>query len=261
MLKRSIKVVLLYIFVLLTMAIISDYLLDGIYRSIGHVLAPLVGLFILLILNRKKHLYDGVTRISIRRMKFIEVLLVILFIVSLYIIRESMLFSMGVFNESIKESKEVIASIIVSVIVSPLSEEVIFRGLILTQIQKKYGSIKAAVFTSILFSLMHLQINDIGSHFVLSIVFCHLYIISDNILLPVIAHIASNASGIVFALVSFYGSSDIWFYQGRFIFSNSVFLAGLFMFVVILLIYIYFFVFRGVYIFGNKKRTPIQDSN
>ena len=82
-----------------------------------------------------------------------------------------------------------------AVSITPIAEEMFFRGLVL----QKFGMVPS----SILFALMHVfygSIVEVGGAFCIAIVFCYLARKRKNIVAPIIAHIAFNVFSIVAAL-------------------------------------------------------------
>jgi len=78
---------------------------------------------------------------------------------------------------------------IIAVIMAPIVEEFLFRGVILHRFTIKFG-IKWAVFgSSIIFGLLH---SDIIGAFTFAVVMCILYIKTASILVPILAHMVNN---------------------------------------------------------------------
>jgi membrane protease YdiL (CAAX protease family) len=106
-----------------------------------------------------------------------------------------------------------------AVVVAPLIEETIFRGLLFSRLTVKWGMMRAMVVSSALFGLLHL--DPIGA-FVFGIVACVLYMHAQTLILPVALHALHNA--IVFGLTFVgngeapaYSSPEYWgqfLYQG-----------------------------------------------
>ncbi|MGP9689249.1 lysostaphin resistance A-like protein [Psychrobacter sp. AOP22-C1-C5] len=88
------------------------------------------------------------------------------------------------------------------VIVAPLYEELVFRGILWSAISeqfaasflKHYGAIVASVVTSLIFAVIHVQygIYEISTIVVLALLFCYARIRSGSLLLPMLLHIVNN---------------------------------------------------------------------
>ena len=91
------------------------------------------------------------------------------------------------------------------VIVAPIYEELIFRGLLWSAIAEQFsnvanaehrGTIVASLVTSVIFAVIHLQygIYEIGTIVVLALIFCYARIKSGSLLLPILLHIINNGA-------------------------------------------------------------------
>lgn len=91
------------------------------------------------------------------------------------------------------------------VIVAPIYEELIFRGLLWSAITEQFtsppdteyrGAIVASLVTSFIFAVIHLQygIYEISTIVVLALIFCYARIKSGSLILPMILHIVNNGA-------------------------------------------------------------------
>ena len=95
------------------------------------------------------------------------------------------------------------------VIVAPLYEELVFRGILWTAIAEQFvdssyssystkyrGAIVASIVTSLIFAVIHVQygIYEISTIVVLALVFCYARVKSGSLLLPILLHIANNGA-------------------------------------------------------------------
>ncbi len=78
------------------------------------------------------------------------------------------------------------------VIVTPIVEEVIFRGVLFKAFRQKTTFFWAAIVTSVVFAVAHGQINVGIDVFILSMVLCYLREKSDSIWPPIIMHSIKN---------------------------------------------------------------------
>ena len=77
------------------------------------------------------------------------------------------------------------------VILAPIFEELIFRGMILNTLTK-YNKMFAIIVTSLLFGLLHLNITQAIPAFFMSLVLCYMYVQTDSMLVTILAHAGNN---------------------------------------------------------------------
>lgn len=92
--------------------------------------------------------------------------------------------------------------VIAMVIVAPMYEELIFRGILWSAIaeqfssqhSKRRGVVIASIITSLIFATIHLQygLYEISTIMVLALIFCYARIKSGSLLLPMLLHIINN---------------------------------------------------------------------
>ena len=91
------------------------------------------------------------------------------------------------------------------VIVAPIYEELIFRGLLWSAIAEQFtgatykeqrGAVVASLVTSVIFAVIHLQygIYEIGTIVVLALIFCYARIKSGSLVLPMLLHVVNNGA-------------------------------------------------------------------
>ncbi len=90
------------------------------------------------------------------------------------------------------------------VIVAPLYEELVFRGILWSAIAEQFsrssylgqsGAVIASIITSFIFAAIHLQygLYEISTIVVLALIFCYARIKSGSLVLPMLLHIINNA--------------------------------------------------------------------
>ncbi|WP_209959007.1 CPBP family intramembrane glutamic endopeptidase [Psychrobacter sp. PL19] len=90
--------------------------------------------------------------------------------------------------------------ILAIVIVAPIYEELVFRGLLWSAIAEQFseqrGAIIASIITSLIFAVIHLQygLYEISTIVILAFIFCYARIKSGSLLLPIILHIINNGA-------------------------------------------------------------------
>lgn len=93
-----------------------------------------------------------------------------------------------------------------------LLEEMIYRGYILRTL-RPYGNFFAIMVSSLLFSLMHGNLRQIPFALIVGLVLGTLYVLTNNIWLPITVHFANNAISV---LMEYFAFSLPEFYQGIF---------------------------------------------
>ncbi|WP_169392874.1 MULTISPECIES: CPBP family intramembrane glutamic endopeptidase [Psychrobacter] len=91
----------------------------------------------------------------------------------------------------------------VMVVVAPIYEELVFRGLLWSAIAEQFepprGVVIASLITSIIFALIHLQygIYEMTTIVILALIFCLARIKSGSLLLPMLLHIINNGAAML----------------------------------------------------------------
>ncbi len=78
---------------------------------------------------------------------------------------------------------------ILMVVLAPVLEEIIFRGFLLNRWQAKYGVVKAVIFSSLIFGLVHI---DILGGIVFGVFLSLIYLKTKSLIGPIIIHMANN---------------------------------------------------------------------
>ncbi|HZH72195.1 MAG TPA: type II CAAX endopeptidase family protein [Mariniphaga sp.] len=78
------------------------------------------------------------------------------------------------------------------VVVAPVIEELIFRGIILSGLRKNYPAISAVFISAVLFSLFHLNPWQMPATFILGLILGWIMIRTRNIILAIIGHSINN---------------------------------------------------------------------
>lgn len=77
-----------------------------------------------------------------------------------------------------------------SIVIAPVMEEVVFRGLIFQRLAKKYSIGKALFFSSILFGILHAE-AWIGASF-FGLMMCLVFLHTRNLWVPIVLHVINN---------------------------------------------------------------------
>ena len=88
------------------------------------------------------------------------------------------------------------------VVVTPVVEEIFFRGFVFAGLCRRYEWQKAAVISAALFALIHLQLTAVIPIFILGYIFAYLYYQSNSIWPAILMHVATNALGLGMAYLA-----------------------------------------------------------
>ena len=94
-----------------------------------------------------------------------------------------------------------IVIILCAVVIAPVIEEVIFRGILFPAVLKNNSFIPAALLVGCLFSLIHFHAPSFLSIFVLNIFFCTGYASTGSLVTPIVMHMIFNGTATFFALI------------------------------------------------------------
>lgn len=75
------------------------------------------------------------------------------------------------------------------VILAPIVEEFVFRGLLLRRWSEKWSTKKAMIVSSLIFAIFH---GDPIGAFLFGLVMCYVYFLSGSLWLPIICHALNN---------------------------------------------------------------------
>jgi uncharacterized protein len=85
-------------------------------------------------------------------------------------------------------------ALVALVIVAPLTEELLFRGLILTGFLRRYGAVRAVIYSSILFALSHLNPYQFPAGLAMGLFLGWLYVRTRTLWPCMLMHAAFNAA-------------------------------------------------------------------
>ncbi|MDH4129549.1 MAG: CPBP family intramembrane metalloprotease [Spirochaetota bacterium] len=150
--------------------------------------------FIYNIFNFKlKYIFTGFNGFFIA---FFVMLIVTLF--NRLFFKDTYLDSNPIFNYLLVENKlDIILIFILSIIIAPIFEEIIFRGVLFRVLQTKLGFMHAALISSILFGLVHFNILTFFPIATLGFILAWTYQKSNSIISPIITHALWNSFSLI----------------------------------------------------------------
>ncbi|RFU69242.1 CPBP family intramembrane metalloprotease [Peribacillus saganii] len=81
---------------------------------------------------------------------------------------------------------------VVTSIVGPILEEIIFRKIIFGELYKRFNFFISALLSSIIFGIAHLELVHIILYSAMGFTFAYLYVKTKRILVPIFAHVTMN---------------------------------------------------------------------
>ncbi|WP_175418862.1 CPBP family intramembrane glutamic endopeptidase [Aureibaculum algae] len=78
------------------------------------------------------------------------------------------------------------------VVANPILEELFFRKIMITEINNKFGAFGAVLVSSLLFSVVHLEVNQMQSAFVVGVVLGYIYLKTNNVTITILLHMLFN---------------------------------------------------------------------
>ncbi|MBS8267063.1 CPBP family intramembrane metalloprotease [Mesobacillus boroniphilus] len=82
--------------------------------------------------------------------------------------------------------------ILVSSIIGPILEEIVFRKIIFGSLHKKMNFFFAALISSVIFALAHMEPEHVILYSAMGFTFAFLYVKTKRIIVPIIAHVTMN---------------------------------------------------------------------
>ena len=82
--------------------------------------------------------------------------------------------------------------IFTSVIIAPVYEELLFRGIVLPKLLNRFSHIKSIIISSMIFSILHFHFPALLPLFILSVVLSYLYLITGSLWSSIFLHALFN---------------------------------------------------------------------
>ncbi len=92
-------------------------------------------------------------------------------------------------------------AVFVAVVLAPISEEIVFRGLLLPPLSRKLGIVTAVFTSSIIFSMIHFHLAAAGTLFVFSVILSVAYIYTSSLIVPIVMHAVFNLVNVILFLL------------------------------------------------------------
>lgn len=83
-------------------------------------------------------------------------------------------------------------TLVTTVLLAPIFEELLCRGVVFSSLRSRYGVVVAWLVSSLFFGILHLQPAQAIPAFIIGLVFCFIYIMTDSLWSSMILHAANN---------------------------------------------------------------------
>ncbi len=103
-----------------------------------------------------------------------------------------------IFHQSFGKQTSYLSALFVAVVVAPLTEEILFRGIILKGLLAHYTQNRAIIWSAILFGLIHLNPWQFPVSFVLGLVFAYWVIQTGSLWPAILGHALNNLGSVTF---------------------------------------------------------------
>lgn len=102
----------------------------------------------------------------------------------------------------VKLTKQVPLAILVITILGPIIEELVFRKVIFGSLYSRMNFFYAALISSLIFGLIHLDFQHLLVYTGMGFVFAYVYKVTKRIWVPIVAHVAMNSTVMLVQLFS-----------------------------------------------------------
>ena len=103
-----------------------------------------------------------------------------------------------IFHQVFGKKTSYLSALFVAVVIAPLTEEILFRGIILKGLLARYTQNRAIVWSAILFGLMHLNPWQFPIAFILGIVFAYWVVQTGSLWPAILGHALNNFLSVTF---------------------------------------------------------------
>lgn len=91
-------------------------------------------------------------------------------------------------------------------VITPVAEEIIFRGLVFNRVKKQYGRLYGIVVSSVMFGVFHFNLVQGLYAFIIGMAFAYCYELTGDLKVPVYMHMSIN---VLTVLSDYYGLNSI----------------------------------------------------
>lgn len=216
-----------------TMENISKSLMNNIYILTAISSAITFIIYLLVLRNKSENLW---ARCNFEKIKAPSVFSSVLLAISLSAFSCSMVSLLQNKFESYKQVSDTIGaaygsilSMVCIIILAPIFEEILFRGLIFNELKKNINLVTAVILQAIIFALFHGNMLQGIYTFILGIILSILYISTNSIWSNILCHIVYNLFGsLLMPLALSYTKNYVFVYIGTGLIVTAILLINLF---------------------------------
>ena len=99
-------------------------------------------------------------------------------------------------NET-REVGKLLSAGFLMLILGPIAEEIMFRGIIYTSLRQKRRILPSLIFSALIFTFVHMQVIHFGEIFLMGILLAYLYERTRSLIAPIALHIAINLASVI----------------------------------------------------------------
>ncbi|MEJ6949783.1 CPBP family intramembrane glutamic endopeptidase [Natronospora cellulosivora (SeqCode)] len=158
-------------------------------------------------------LFQNIDKAKIKMLIILTITTLLILIFNLYI--SSFLIIIFNLNELFTAGSEAIAyaisglqGFLLALIVAPIAEEIIFRGLFLEGIASRHSAKKSIFTTAFMFSIFHMNLPQLIPSFILGLFLGYVYIKTKSLILCIYIHFVNNIIPFVVSQIDFEGVSE-----------------------------------------------------
>ena len=112
------------------------------------------------------------------------------------------------FTPTYYDTSSLVLEVITSIILAPIIEELLFRGVLFNRLKIRTGIVAAMIISSFIFAIGH-EFGGITSAFLFGICMCIIYLKTDNILMTMSIHFLNNLVAVLLEV----GNADAFLFQ------------------------------------------------
>lgn len=112
------------------------------------------------------------------------------------------------FTPTYYDTSSLVLEVITSIILAPIIEELLFRGVLFNRLKIRTGIVAAMIISSAIFAIGH-EFGGITSAFLFGICMCIIYLKTDNILMTMSIHFLNNLVAVLLEV----GNADAFLFQ------------------------------------------------
>jgi membrane protease YdiL (CAAX protease family) len=103
-------------------------------------------------------------------------------------------------------------TILTTVVLAPVLEEMLFRGVVLESLRPRTGAVKAILISAAIFGLVHVNPPQVVNAFVMGVVMGYIYILTESLFSVIVIHAANNGLAYLLKEITGNGATDLRYF-------------------------------------------------